>query len=263
MADHPFQPLAFESKSNEEILAAARSFYEAVKTRRSVRDFSDRPVAREVIEHALLAAGTAPNGANMQPWYFVAVSRPDLKRRIREAAEVEERAFYEHRASEEWLEALAPLGTDHEKPFLEVAPWLIVVFLRKFSYDEDGRKRKNYYTSESVGIACGFLINALHQAGLATLTHTPSPMGFLNRILERPAREKPFLLLVTGYPAPGVTVPDIRRKPREGTIFWDHVGLPEEEPEAELLEIGEEGELVSAAEAEEAAAEEAPAAEEE
>ena len=213
MADHPFQPLAFESRSDEEILAASRAFYEAVKTRRSVRDFSDRPVARKVIEHALLAAGTAPNGANMQPWYFVAVSQMELKRRIREAAEVEERAFYERRASEEWLEALAPLGTDDQKPFLEVAPWLIVVFLRKFSYDEDGRKLKNYYTSESVGIACGFLINALHQAGLATLTHTPSPMKFLNEVLGRPTDERAYMLIVAGHPADDATVPAISKKP--------------------------------------------------
>ena len=212
MADHPFQPLAFQSGSDEEILAASRAFYEAVKTRRSVRDFSDRPVAREVIENALLAAGTAPNGANMQPWYFVAVSRPEMKRRIREAAEVEERAFYERRASEEWLKALAPLGTDHEKPFLEVAPWLIVVFLRKFSYDEDGRKRKNYYTSESVGIACGFLINALHRSGLATLTHTPSPMKFLNEVLGRPKDERAYMLIVAGHPAGNARVPVIDKK---------------------------------------------------
>ena len=212
MADHPFQPLAFESRSDEEILAASRAFYKAVKTRRSVRDFSDRPVPREVIENALLAAGTAPNGANMQPWYFVAVSQPDLKRRIRDAAEVEERAFYERRASDEWLEALAPLGTDHEKPFLEVAPWLIVVFLRKFSWGEDGRKLKNYYTSESVGIACGFLINALHSAGLATLTHTPSPMKFLNEALERPADERAYMVIVAGHPAKDATVPVISKK---------------------------------------------------
>ena len=177
-----------------------------------MRDFSDRPVAREVIENALLAAGTAPNGANMQPWYFVAVSQTDMKRRIRAAAEVEERAFYERRASEEWLEALAPLGTDHEKPFLEIAPWLIVVFLRKFSFDEDGRKLKNYYTSESVGIACGFLINALHQAGLATLTHTPSPMKFLNEVLGRPKDERAYMLIVAGHPADGAEVPVIGKK---------------------------------------------------
>ena len=211
-ADHPFQPLDFESRSDEEMLTASRAFYQSVKTRRSVRDFSDRPVAREVIENALLAAGTAPNGANMQPWYFVAVSQSEMKRRIRAAAEVEERAFYERRASEEWLEALAPLGTDHEKPFLEIAPWLIVVFLRKFSFDEDGRKLKNYYTSESVGIACGFLINALHQAGLATLTHTPSPMKFLNEVLGRPKDERAYMLIVAGRPADGAEVPVIGKK---------------------------------------------------
>lgn len=215
MADHPFQPLNFPARSDEEILAAARAFYEAVRTRRSVRDFSDRPVARAVIENALLAAGTAPNGANMQPWYFVAVSDAETKRRIREAAELEERAFYEHRASEEWLEALAPLGTGHEKPFLEIAPWLIVVFLRKFSYDADGRKRKNYYTAESVGIACGFLINALHQAGLATLTHTPSPMKFLNEVLGRPKDERAYMLIVAGHPADGAQVPVIDKKSLE------------------------------------------------
>ena len=211
-ADHPFQPLDFESRSDEEMLAASRAFYQSVKTRRSVRDFSDRPVAREVIENALLAAGTAPNGANMQPWYFVAVSQTEMKRRIRAAAEVEERAFYERRASEEWLEARAPLGTDHAKPFLEIAPWLIVVFLRKFSFDEDGRKLKNYYTSESVGIACGFLINALHQAGLATLTHTPSPMKFLNEVLGRPKDERAYMLIVAGHPADGAEVPVIGKK---------------------------------------------------
>ena len=215
VTDHPFQPLVFQRRSDEETLAASRAFYEAVRTRRSVRDFSDRPVDREVIENALLAAGTAPSGANMQPWYFVAVSEPEMKRRVREAAEIEERAFYERRASDEWLEALAPLGTDHEKPFLEIAPWLIVVFLRKFSYDEDGRKLKNYYTSESVGIACGFLINALHQAGLATLTHTPSPMKFLNEVLNRPKDERAYMLIVAGYPADGARVPVINKKSLE------------------------------------------------
>ena len=212
MSDFPFQPLAFEGKTDEEMLDAARAFYESVRTRRSVRDFSDRPVAREVIENALLAAGTAPNGANMQPWYFAAVSNPELKRKIREAAEKEERAFYEHRASDEWLEALAPLGTDHEKPFLEVAPWLIVVFLKKFSYDEDGSKRKNYYTAESVGIACGFLLTALHQAGLGTLTHTPSPMKFLNEVLERPKDERAYMVIVVGHPAEDAKVPVITKK---------------------------------------------------
>ena len=212
MSDFPFQPLAFEGKTDEEMLDAARAFYESVRTRRSVRDFSGRPVSREVIENALLAAGTAPNGANMQPWYFAAVSNPELKRKIREAAEKEERAFYDHRASEEWLEALAPLGTDHEKPFLEIAPWLIVVFLKKFSYDEDGNKRKNYYTAESVGIACGFLLTALHQAGLGTLTHTPSPMKFLNEVLERPKDERAYMVIVVGHPAEDAKVPVITKK---------------------------------------------------
>ncbi|MBT8038667.1 MAG: nitroreductase family protein [Xanthomonadales bacterium] len=215
MTDHPQQSLVFEGKSQEEMLAAARAFYEEVKTRRSVRDFSAKPVERAVIENALLAAGTAPNGANRQPWYFVAVAENDLKRKIREAAEREERAFYEHRAGKEWLEALAPLGTDHRKPFLETAPWLIVVFLRKFSYDDQGRKLKNYYTAESVGIACGFLITALHQAGLATLTHTPSPMKFLNEVLDRPGDERAYMVIVAGHPADGATVPIIDKKSLE------------------------------------------------
>lgn len=215
MGDYPFQPLAFEGKSDKEMLKASRAFYDEVRRRRSVRDFSDKPVAREVIENALLAAGTAPNGANMQPWYFVAVANPELKRKIREAAENEERAFYEHRASKEWLEALAPLGTDQEKPFLETAPWLVVVFLRKFSYDENGRKLKNYYTAESVGIACGVLINALHHAGLATLTHTPSPMKFLNELLGRPKDERAYMLIVVGHPAGDAKVPVITKKSLE------------------------------------------------
>ena len=212
MGRYPFKPLEFEGMTDEEMLAASHAFYDEVRKRRSVRDFSDRPVAREVIENALLAAGTAPNGANMQPWYFVAVSNPELKKRIREAAEAEERAFYEHRASDEWLEALAPLGTDAEKPFLEVAPWLLVVFLRKFSYDGDGRKLKNYYTAESVGIACGVLVNALHHAGLATLTHTPSPMKFLNELLGRPKDERAYMLIVVGHPAADAKVPVITKK---------------------------------------------------
>jgi len=212
MSRYPFQPLDFKGKSDEEMLEASRNFYAEVRRRRTVRDFSDKPVAREVIENALLAAGTAPNGANMQPWYFSVVSNPELKHRIREAAEQEERTFYERRASDEWLEALAPLGTDHEKPFLEIAPWLIVVFLKKFSYDEDGKKLKNYYTAESVGIACGFLINALHSAGLATLTHTPSPMRFLNEVLERPKDERAYMLIVVGHPADDAEVPVISKK---------------------------------------------------
>ena len=191
----------------------AREFYQLMSKRRSVRDFSDQAVPASVLEDAILAAGTAPSGANMQPWHFVVVKDPEVKQKIREAAEIEERELYENRASEEWLDALAPLGTDANKPFLETAPALIAIFLKKVTIDEQGEKHKNYYTSESVGIATGMLITALHNAGLATLTHTPSPMKFLSQILERPSHERPFLLLVTGYPAAGTLVPDIKRLP--------------------------------------------------
>ena len=191
----------------------AREFYQLMSKRRSVRDFSDQAVPASVLEDAILAAGTAPSGANMQPWHFVVVQDPEVKQKIREAAEIEERELYENRASEEWLDALAPLGTDANKPFLETAPALIAIFLKKVTIDEQGEKHKNYYTSESVGIATCMLITALHNAGLATLTHTPSPMKFLSQILERPSHERPFLLLVTGYPAAGNLVPDIKRLP--------------------------------------------------
>lgn len=206
-----FQKLDFQSKTPEQMLDASRTFYEAIKKRRTVRDYSDRHVDREIIENAIKSAGTAPSGANMQPWHFVAVNRAEVKAKIREAAEKEEQAFYDHRASEQWLDALAPLGTDDQKPFLETAPWLIIVFLKKFSEDTNGTRLKNYYTSESVGIATGFLINALHDSGLATLTHTPSPMKFLNNICGRPGDERPFLLLVTGYPAENAEVPCIEK----------------------------------------------------
>jgi len=188
------------------------AFYEDINRRRTVREFSDRPVPRDIIETALKAANTAPSGANLQPWHFVVVSGTETKRKIREAAETEEREFYEHRASEEWLAALEPLGTDSDKPFLETAPYLIAVFLQKFGKLEDGRKVKHYYPVESTGIAAGMLITALHTAGLATLTHTPSPMKFLNELLGRPSSERPFLLLVVGYPADDAEVPDIKRK---------------------------------------------------
>lgn len=197
----------------EEMRKRARSFYEEMKRRRTVREFSDRPVPRDIIEDCLRAAGTAPNGANMQPWHFVVVEDPEIKTEIRKAAEEEEREFYEHRASEEWLEALAPLGTDMSKPFLEQAPFLIAIFAESYGLTESGKKVRNYYVRESVGIATGMLITAVHKAGLVSLTHTPSPMGFLNDILDRPANEKPFLLLVVGYPEEGVKVPDIRKKP--------------------------------------------------
>lgn len=216
MAKHPFIPHEdYREYPVEEMRERARSFYEELGRRRTVRDFSDRPVPREIIEHCLLAAGTAPNGANMQPWHFVAVSDPGVKSRIREAAEEEEREFYENRATEEWLKALEPLGTDPEKPFLETAPWLIAIFSESYGYTGDGEKVRNYYVKESVGIATGMLITALHHAGLVSLTHTPSPMGFLNEILGRPDNERPFLLLVVGYPAGDVRVPDIDKKPLE------------------------------------------------
>jgi nitroreductase len=196
----------------DEMRRRAAEFSADLRRRRSIRSFSDRPVPRSLIEDCLLAAGSAPSGANMQPWHFAAVSDPAVKRRIRVAAEEEERHFYEHRASDTWLEALAPLGTDAHKPFLEIAPWLIAVFESRWGEAPDGGRMKHYYPTESVGIATGMLIAALHTAGLATLTHTPSPMKFLNEILGRPRNERPFVLLVTGHPAADVTVPDIRRK---------------------------------------------------
>ena len=213
MDEYPSRPLdEYCEYPAEEMLARVREFYLDAKRRRTVRHFSDRPVDREIIETALLAAGTAPSGANLQPWHFAVVSGATTKRRIREAAEAEEREFYAHRASQEWLDALAPLGTDEHKPFLETAPYLIAVFLQKFGRLPDGRKVKHYYPAESTGLAAGMLISALHRAGLATLTHTPSPMKFLNEILGRPTSERPFLLLVVGYPADDARVPDIDRK---------------------------------------------------
>ena len=192
--------------SDSEMIARAEDFYQEIKRRHTVRDFSDRPVPRDVIERCLLAAGTAPNGANHQPWHFAVVGDPALKARIRDAAESEERAFYAGKAGAEWLSALAPIGTDASKPFLEIAPWLIVVFGQRKGPHE-GKLRKNYYVPESVNIAAGFLIAALHHAGLATLTHTPNPMGFLNDVLGRPDYEKPYILLVVGHPAVTATVP--------------------------------------------------------
>ena len=208
-----FIPLDFSAQEEAAMQQQAKSFYQQMSKRRSVRDFSPQPVPASVLEDAILAAGTAPSGANMQPWHFVVVQDAEVKQKIREAAEIEERELYENRASEEWLDALAPLGTDANKLFLETAPALIAIFLKKVTIDEQGEKHKNYYTSESVGIATGMLITALHNAGLATLTHTPSPMKFLSQILERPSHERPFLLLVTGYPAAGTLVPDIKRLP--------------------------------------------------
>jgi nitroreductase len=214
MTDPHFVPLAgYQELPPATMQQRVDAFEAQLQRRRTVRDFSERPVPREIIERCLRAAGTAPSGAHQQPWHFVAVSDPATKARIRAAAEAEEREFYERRAPDEWLEALRPLGTDEHKPFLETAPWLIAVFLQRYARLPDGRKVKHYYTDESVGIACGLLLAAVHVAGLVSLTHTPSPMGFLNDILGRPRdTERPYLLVVVGYPAPEVRVPDIHRK---------------------------------------------------
>ena len=208
-----FIPLHYREVSVDEMQQRAADFYAEMRRRRSVRDFADRPVPRGIIEDCVRAAGTAPNGANLQPWHFAVVSDPAVKQAIREGAEAEEREFYARRASEEWKEALTPLGTDANKPFLATAPYLIVIFAKPYELTPAGQKIKHYYVSESVGIATGFLIAALHHAGLATLTHTPSPMGFLNEILDRPAHERAYLVLVVGYPAADAHVPDIRKKP--------------------------------------------------
>jgi nitroreductase len=218
-----FEPLAeFTHRAPGELTARAEGFYGEIKRRRTVREFSDRPVPREAIEWALRAAGTAPSGANLQPWHFAVIASPAVKRRIRAAAEEEERAFYSGRAPREWLDALAPLGTDANKPFLETAPWLIAIFAQKYGVLPDGRRVTHYYVPESVGIATGLLIAALHTAGLATLTHTPSPMGFLNEICGRPKHEKPYLLLVAGYPADDCKTPRAARlkKPLEEISTW-------------------------------------------
>lgn len=205
-------PLKFTRLSQQQMQENATSFFERLQTRRTVRDYSDEDVPREIIEDCLRAAGTAPSGANRQPWHFAVVSDPKKKREIRIGAEEEEKEFYESRAPQDWLDALAPLGTDEHKPFLEHAPYLIVIFGEKFSFDDKGKKLKNYYVQESVGIATGMLITALHMAGLATLTHTPAPMKFLNEILGRPETEKPVMILVVGYPDEQTSVPAIGRK---------------------------------------------------
>lgn len=214
MTNQRFIPLeSYREYPQDEMQRRARAFYEDMNRRRTVRSFSSRPVPRPIIEDCLRTAGTAPSGANQQPWSFVAVSDPRVKRRIREAAEAEEREFYARRATDEWLETLAPLGTDANKPFLETAPYLIAIFAQSTGVAPDGSKIKHYYVKESVGLATGMLIAAIHNAGLVALTHTPSPMEFLNEILHRPENERPFLLLVVGYPAQDTVVPDIQRKP--------------------------------------------------
>ena len=222
MGEFPFVPLAgFREYPVEEMTRRAREFHADLRRRRTVRGFSRRSVPREIIEECLRAATTAPSGANLQPWHFVVVGDAETKHRIRVAAEEEERRFYRHRAPRAWLDALAPLGTDEHKPFLESAPWLIAIFVQKYGRLEDGRKVKHYYPVESVGLATGMLITALHLSGLATLTHTPSPMKFLSEILGRPKdAERPFLLLVVGYPEEGTQVPDVGRKPLSEVVSY-------------------------------------------
>ncbi|MEO1656745.1 MAG: nitroreductase family protein [Pseudomonadota bacterium] len=219
MSDEQHRPLTEvggpTALTDQESIAAAEAFKEAMRTRHTIRDFSDKPVPREAIEHAVAAAGLAPNGANHQPWFFAVVESREVKRRIREAAEEEERAFYGGKAGQEWLDALAPIGTDAEKPFLETAPYLIIPFAQKRGGIDEGDDKKNYYVTESVGLACGFLLCALHKAGLATLTHTPNPMKFLNEELGRPATEKPMMIIVVGHAADDATVPEhaLKKKP--------------------------------------------------
>ncbi len=214
MTENRFVPLpGYREFSTREMVDRAAGFREEMLSRRTVRHFSSRPVSREIIEECLRVAGSAPSGANLQPWHFVVIADPAVKQQIRVAAEKEEYDFYHGRAPQEWLDALAPLGTDEDKPFLETAPFLIAIFAQSYGLLPDGRKVKNYYVQESVGIATGMLITAIHHAGLASLTHTPSPMAFLNEIVGRPAHEKPYLLLVVGYPAEDAAVPDIGKKP--------------------------------------------------
>jgi iodotyrosine deiodinase len=203
-------------KNEKNLLARAKAFYEHIKTRRTVRDFSSAAIPQSVIEYAIRTAGSAPSGANKQPWFFVAISDPALKQQIRTEAEKEEKAFYAGKAGKEWLRDLEHLGTDEHKPFLETAPWLIVVFQQNYGLDADtGKRTKNYYIHESVGLACGLLLASLHDAGLATLTHTPSPMGFLRDLLGRPNNERAVMIVVAGYPDKNAMVPDIKRKALE------------------------------------------------
>lgn len=211
----------FIGREPDEMVERSAEFLDLMKRRRTVRDFSDRPVPRVVIENAILTAGLAPSGANKQPWHFAAISDAVLKHKLRNQAEEEERAFYGGKASDDWLKDLVPFGTDEHKPFLEIAPWLIAVYKQSYALDpETGKRTKNYYVPESAGLAAGFLIAALHNAGLATLTHTPSPMGFLNKLCDRPKNEHAIMLVVAGYPADKVMVPEIDKKPLEDFSSW-------------------------------------------
>lgn len=214
-------PLEFDTYDVDEMRERAAAFYEEMNQRRSVRDFSDRPVPRALIEYAIRTAGTAPSGAHRQPWTFAAVDDADLKREIRLAVEEEEKKNYDKRMTDEWLQALHPIGTDWRKPFLETVPWIVVCFAQSYGLDEDGEKVKHYYVQESVGIACGLFIAALHRMGLATLTHTPAPMRFLTDILNRPSNERPFILFPIGFPAADASVPDLERKPLDEIVQWN------------------------------------------
>ena len=216
--EYPFVPLDFRSFPEGEMLARVREFYQDLNRRRTVREYSDRPVPCEILQQAILAAGTAPSGAHKQPWTFVLVGDPAVKAKIREAAEIEEKENYTRRMPEAWLKDLAPLGTDENKPFLTTCPWFIVIFAQLLGLGANGEKNKHYYVNESVGIATGMLLAALHRAGLATLTHTPSPMGFLHRILERPENERAYMLIALGYPKKGCKVPDLQRKSLEQIV---------------------------------------------
>ena len=209
---YPFVMYSRETYPPNDMLERTRSFAKWMDSRRTCRDFSDNPIPKEVIDNIVLAASTAPSGAHKQPWTFCVVSDPILKKQIREAAEKEEQESYNGRMPDEWLKDLAPIGTDWQKPFLEKAPYLIIVFKRSYEFENNGHKHQNYYVTESVGIACGFLLTAIHNAGLVALTHTPSPMNFLSKILNRPENEKPFLLVPIGYPADECWVPDLKRK---------------------------------------------------
>lgn len=221
MSEHPFIPYSYEQYEPADMERRARDFYALLDRRRSVRDFSPEPVPRELIELAIQSASTAPSGAHRQPWRFVVVGDPAIKREIRIAAEAEEKKSYEERMPEEWLKALHPFRTTWQKPFLEVVPWIVVAFEELYGFDEEGNKRKNYYVRESVGLACGMFIASLHNMGLSTLTHTPSPMAFLRDILGRPKNERPYILFPVGYPAPDVQVPDLRRKSLDEVAIWD------------------------------------------
>ncbi len=216
--EYPFVLLDFRSFPEGEMLARVSEFYQDLNRRRTVREYSDRPVPCEILQQAILAAGTAPSGAHKQPWTFVLVGDPAVKAKIREAAEIEEKENYTRRMPEAWLKDLAPLGTDENKPFLTTCPWFIVIFAQLWGLGANGEKNKHYYVNESVGIATGMLLAALHRAGLATLTHTPSPMGFLHRILERPENERAYMLIALGYPKKGCKVPDLQRKSLEQIV---------------------------------------------